>query len=277
MAFANETSPTLIWSEGDQITVFSVVNSNGKPYKGQYHRCSMTSNEYIDTVNAQFNGGNFSQWNSSEVTDTESYYFYGVYTELEPTDFYTDQYGSSVYTVSYTLPDSQAGDLSSQICSASEQAYVNPHTASSPVSFVATTGKTKFTFSPLTALVRLRLKLSDDCTSEEMAISSATIATNTMNAYLAGACSFTLPGKSLLHNSANGSAITVDKEFTLKKGTYTDIYFSTLPTGSDTTITISLTSKDGSTVKLYKDSAENKSFTAKIEGGKRYTVKRDVK
>jgi hypothetical protein len=108
-----------------------------------------------------------------------------------------------------------------------------------------------------------------------MSISSATI-TSGWRTYLAGACSFNLSSTSLSYNDADGQTITVDKEFTLKKGTYTDIYFSTLPTGTDTKITISLTSSDG-TVKLYKDSAENNSFTAKITGGTRYTVKRDVK
>jgi hypothetical protein len=270
MAFANETSPTLIWSEGDQITVFSTLvvkdSSPSQLVKGAYKRCAMTSG--AGTVNAEFLGGAVKDWYPDNGS-YEYYYFYGVYTGLEP-DAFTEAELSGTYKVSYTLPSSQAGDLSSQICIAKTPAKM------SSGRYDSSSTKFSLSFTPSTALVRLRLKLSDDYTSDEMTISSAKITSNTWKTYLAGACSFNLASTTLSHSDADSQTITVDKEFTLKKGTYTDIYFSTLPTGTSTDITISLTSSDG-TVKLYKDSAENNSFSAKITGGTRYTVKRDVK
>jgi hypothetical protein len=285
MAFANETSPTLIWSEGDQIQVYSFERAGYNDISsGKFQKtspCSMSSG--VDTVNATFDGGSsVSHWIYDETNydDSGSPYglsFLAIYTKNSMLDNSSLSAGTATDEVKFIIPSTQSGDLNAQVCyTPKDTSFIKYedtyYMSSSP------TKTLQLQFTPATALIRLRLKLPEEYQNKQI---TASICSEKPNHEIAGTGTLALKsGTIAVSDTGNTDGITASGRYTAASDGYTDIYFATLPTSGDTTIsiTIGIAGIDETKIQIQKNSVENRQFAVAdgLASGTRYTVKRDV-
>jgi hypothetical protein len=293
MAFANETSPTLFWSAGDKIQVYSFEEDtdSSDPYSYIHSEvCSMTSEDnQVGTANAYFDGGDSRNWriyHSGNAFDTSGYklHFYAIHTNnmdnLSNSDI-------SNGNVTFTIPDKQSGDLSSQVCYSTNDLslwyvdYIYPDAYGDDSATEYNIANKKifnkgFQFTPATALIRLRLKLPEEYQNKEI---TASICSENPNHEIAGTGTLALTSGTI---SATGNldGITATGTSTVASDGYTDIYFATLPTSGETTISITVGIAgidDREYAITAKTDTKDNTFTVDgLKSGTRYTVKRNV-
>jgi hypothetical protein len=285
MAFANETSPTLIWSEGDQIQVYSFERAGYNDISsGKFHKtssCSMSSG--AGTVNATFDGGSYvSYWIYDETNygDSGSPYglsFLAIYTKNSMLDNSSLSAGTATDEVKFIIPSTQSGDLNAQVCyTPKDTSFIKYedtyYMSSSP------TKTLQLQFTPATALIRLRLKLPEEYQDKEI---TASICSENPNHEIAGTGTLALKsGTIAVSDTGNTDGITASGTYTAASDGYTDIYFATLPTSGETTISITVGIAgidDREYAITAKTDTKDNTFTVDgLKSGTRYTVKRNV-
>jgi hypothetical protein len=249
-------------------------------------------------TDATFDGGNVGDWlwgdsgdYSNNISNSEvGLRFYAIYSKKN-SDCKPEN-GDDTSTnreITVSIPNKQSGDLSSQICVAERpielydemlQGYMNGSSSLNEVM----EGYDSFEFEPVTALIRLRLKLDANYADEELTLSELNIISISDDISLYGEYTLNLEDKTITWQSGgNGASIALkdangnDIPITINKTEYTDVYFSVGTTSKKTSINIGTT--NGYSFYKEGETYAQTSFTISggIESGTRYTVKRIVK
>jgi hypothetical protein len=231
-------------------------------------------------VNATFDGGSsVSYWmyDQTNYDDSGSPYglsFLAIYTKNSTLDNSSLSAGTTTDEVKFIIPSTQSGDLNAQVCyTPKDTSFITYESMS--FDFTKTL---QLQFTPATALIRLRLKLPEEYQNKEI---TASICSENPNHEIAGTGTLALKsGTIAVSDTGNTDGITATGTYTAASDGYTDIYFATLPTSGETTIsiTIGIAGVDKTKIQIQKNSVENRQFTVGdgLASGTRYTVKRDV-
>jgi len=259
------TSGLMYWSATDNLAAYAFKGTNTASAIVS-DLCRITP-ESVGTNEGKFTPKNFlyaSSWFSG-ATEGDTYSFYAYYPESNA----PATYNSDVVLLS--VPSAQTGEFGRhQICSSElvSMDYAN----------VKKERYVRFAFSPVTALIRVRLVLSTDSDVDEAVIKQLTLTDAGSN--ICGNCTLTFPHTLAAAAASEGGTHTVNVSLstpvtitkTAEKNPYID--FVILPTAETTgQIGLSAYMTDGTKLTIASKNVPATGF----EAGMRYFLDREIK